>query len=87
MTADKTAEAEVSAPVAFEDQEVPRETGELKSDVTCDVHPDQKLQVQETPYGSYTTERCPKCAASDNRKEKAAAKEAAEEATPRQTGS
>lgn len=70
--------------VPFEDQEVPRETGAVKAGGTCPVHPDEKLQSQETAYGSITTERCPKCAAKDARSEKAAAKAAEEE---RQKGS
>jgi hypothetical protein len=77
-------ETEVVAEVPFEDQDVPRETGELKEDGTCPIHPDTKLQVSSTAYGSTVTERCPKCAAKDHRSEKAAAKAAEEE---RQKGS
>lgn len=81
--ADEKDEAEVLA-VPFEDQEVPRETGEVKADGTCPEHPDVKLQTQESAYGSFTTSRCPKCAAKAQRSEKAAAKDQEEE---RQKGS
>lgn len=70
--------------VPFEDQDVPRETGEFKADGTCPEHPDTKLQATESAYGSIATERCPKCATKAHRSEKAAAKAAEEE---RQTGS
>jgi len=77
-------EPEVVVDVPFEDQEVPRETGEFKSDATCPVHDDVKLQRTESAYGSTATSRCPKCAAKDERTQKAAAKVAEEE---RQKGS
>jgi len=82
--AEVKAEETEPVDVPFEDQEVPRETGELKADGACPVHPDTKLQATDTPYGSFVTSVCPKCAAKEQRSEKAAAKAEEEE---RQKGS